>query len=66
MTMNSFLTTLYRDVACGTAAILITLVMSAGFVQSTSVPPGMHAHSFVAVQPPHAWFGQPEPAVLVD
>jgi len=29
----------------------------------------MHAGTtthFVALQPQHAWFGQPEPAVLVD
>jgi hypothetical protein len=64
--MNTLLTTLYRDVACGTGAVLITLLLGLSFVQSTSVPPGMHAHSFVAVQSPHAWFGQPEPAVLVD
>jgi hypothetical protein len=64
--MNTFLATLYRDVACATAAVLITLLLGLSFLQSTSVPPGMHAHSIVAVQPPHAWFGQPEPAVLVD
>ena len=64
--MNTFVATLYRDLACGAAAALITLLLGLSFVQSTAMPPGMHAHSFVAVQPPHAWFGQPEPAVLVD
>jgi hypothetical protein len=64
--MNTFLTALYRDVACAMGAVLITLLLGLSLLQSTSVPPGMHAHSFVALQPPHAWFGQPEPAVLVD
>ena len=66
--MNTTVATLYRDVTCGAAAALITLILSAAFVQSTSVPPGMHAATthFVALQPMHAWFGQPEPAVLVD
>jgi hypothetical protein len=66
--MNNILSTLYRDVTCGAAAALITLIAGLGFVQATALPPGMHADgiAFVAVQPRHAWFGQPEPAVLVD
>jgi hypothetical protein len=66
--MNAFTYNLYRDLTCGAVAVLITLIMSAAFVQSTSVPWGMHAPSnvFVALQTEHAWFGQPEPAVLVD
>jgi hypothetical protein len=66
--MNTFATTLYRDVTCGAAAMLITAILSLTFVQSTALPPGMHAPGavFTAVQPVHAWFGQPEPAVLVD
>ena len=66
--MNTTITTLYRDVTCGAAAALITLILGVAFVQSTSVPPGMRAATthFVALQPQHAWFGQPEPAVLVD
>jgi hypothetical protein len=66
--MNRFVSALYRRVTCAAAAVLITLVLAASFVQSTAVPPGMHALAspFVAVQPEHAWFGQPEPAVLVD
>jgi hypothetical protein len=53
---------------CGSAAMLITAILSLTFVQSTALPPGMHSDggSFIAVQPAHAWFGQPEPAVLVD
>jgi hypothetical protein len=66
--MNRVLTTLYRDFACGAAAALITLVLGMSFVVSTSVLPGSHIEgiSFSAVQPHDAWFGQPEPAVLVD
>ena len=66
--MNTSSTTLYRDATCGAAAMLITTILSLTFVQSTALPPGMHADggSFIAVQPAHAWFGQPEPAVLVD
>ena len=66
--MNTFITAyVYRDLACGVAAALITLILSFTFVQTTSLPPGAHtAAVFVAIQPQHAWFGQPEPAVLVD
>ena len=66
--MNSFASTLYRDVTCAAAAALITLVFSAAFVQSTSVAPGTHAGTarVLALQTTHGWFGQPEPAVLVD
>ena len=66
--MNAFASMLYRDITCGATAMLITLVLSVTFVQSTSLPPGAHGRHtvFVRVQPYHAWFGQPEPAVLVD
>jgi len=66
--MNTFVSAFYRDVTCGAAATLITLVLGATFVQSTSVAPGTHVDSgrISAVQTTHAWFGQPEPAVLVD
>ncbi|HEV3181500.1 MAG TPA: hypothetical protein VGY90_01675 [Steroidobacteraceae bacterium] len=65
--MNSF-SMLYRDITCGAAAALITLMLSLTFLQSTSLPPGARAGTsvFLQVQPQHAWFGQPEPAVLVD
>ena len=58
----------YRELTCGAAAAFITLALSLTFVQTTSLPPGMHAEVavFVPMQPQHAWFGQPEPAVLVD
>jgi hypothetical protein len=65
--MNTF-PMLYRDLTCGAGAVFITLMLSLTFVQSTAHPPGAHARAvlFMQVQPQHAWFGQPEPAVLVD
>jgi len=65
--MNAF-ATLSRDLTCAAAATLITFVAALSFVDSTSVAPGTHAPSarIAAMQPEHAWFGQPEPAVLVD
>jgi hypothetical protein len=64
--MNTF-DTLSRDFTCALAATVITAVMGLSFLDSTAVPPGSHTpvHT-VALQPQHAWFGQPEPAVLVD
>jgi hypothetical protein len=66
--MSTFAPMICRDLACGTAAALITLIISLTFLQSTGLPPGAHhwPTMFGAVQPQHAWFGQPEPAVLVD
>jgi hypothetical protein len=66
--MSTLISALYRDVTCGAAAILITLVLGAAFVQSTSVTPGTPAGTarVLALQTTHGWFGQPEPAVLVD
>jgi len=66
--MNTF-ATLYRDLTCAAAAAVISVVASLSFVTSTAVPPtGAQAPSarVAVVQPDHAWFGQPEPAVLVD
>lgn len=65
--MNTF-ATLYRDLACAAAAAVISVVASLSFVTSTAVPPGAHVPGVhvAVVQPDHAWFGQPEPAVLVD
>ena len=59
---------LYRDIACGVAAAFITLMLSLTFLQSTALPPGARGGTavFGQIQPQHAWFGQPEPAVLVD
>ena len=65
--MNRF-SMLYREITCGGAAAFITLMLSLTFVQSTALPPGARGGTaiFVQIQPQHAWFGQPEPAVLVD
>jgi len=66
--MNTFVATAYRNFTCGAAAALITLILGMSFVQSTALPPGarLPTGSAVAVTPVPAWFGQPEPAVLVD
>ena len=67
--MNAFAAKLYRDLTCGAAATLITLVLGLAFVQSTSAAPGTPARPVLAtlsLQTTHGWFGQPEPAVLVD
>jgi hypothetical protein len=68
--MNTLVNNGLKAVACGTAAVAITLVMSLSFVQSTAV---VHNTTLTPnlwtarlVQPSHAWFGQPQPAVLVD
>ena len=69
--MNTLVNNGLKAVACGTAAVAITLAMSLSFVQSTAV---VHNTTLattcldrpVSVQPSHAWFGQPQPAVLVD
>ncbi len=62
-----------KSLACGAAALVITLTTSAGVVQSTATyhwslaAAGSHPVVVkLAVQSPHAWFGQPSPAVLVD
>ena len=66
--MNAFASALYRDVTCGAAATLITLALGMAFVHSTSVAPGTRADGAyrVARHAMPTWFGQPEPAVLVD
>jgi hypothetical protein len=51
MIMNSFASTLYRDLTCAAAAALITLVVGLSFVASTSVAPGHNgARAAVATQ----------------
>ena len=68
--MNAILNNGLKTLACGAAAVAITVVMSVSFVQSTAVVhnPGSAPASMakLSVQPGHTWFGQPEPAVLVD
>ena len=68
--MNTLVNNGLKAVACGTAAVAITLAMSLSFIQSTAV---VHNTTLTPnlwtarlVQPSHAWFGQPQPAVLVD
>ena len=65
--MNTFTSTLVRDVTCAAAATVITLVLGMSFVTATAEPYGAHAHGTpIALQVQQGWFGQPEPAVLVD
>ena len=68
--MNAILDNGLKAVSCAAAAAVITLAVSLSFVQSTAV---VHT-STTTVAPwvakatvqPGAWFGQTEPAVLVD
>jgi hypothetical protein len=61
-----------KNLACGAVALAITAAMSWSFVESTAVVHGSNNRPATArvaklsTQPQHAWFGQPEPAVLVD
>jgi len=70
--MNTLVNNGLKVLACGAAAVVITLALSFSFVHSTAV---VHNQSYtpatawmakLSVQPEHAWFGQPQPAVLVD
>jgi hypothetical protein len=65
-TLNSGL----KAVACGMGALAITAVMSWSFVQSTASAPGSLAPTVkmakLTIQQRHVWFGQSQPAVLVD
>jgi len=42
MTMNAFASALYRDLTCAAAALLISVIVGASFVQSTASAPGVH------------------------
>jgi hypothetical protein len=59
---------LYRDVTCAAAAIVITLALGMSFVHSTADRPGTESVAMptLTLQIPNGWFGQPQPAVLVD
>ena len=50
--MSALVSTLYRDLTCAAAAALITLALSASFVQSTSAAP--FANTPAAEQSAHA------------
>jgi hypothetical protein len=68
MIMNALNTGL-KVVACGMGALAITAVMSWSFVQSTATVPGATRTAQMAkltIQQRHVWFGQSQPAVLVD
>jgi hypothetical protein len=70
--MNSLVNNGLKVLACGAAAVALTVVASLGFVHSTAV---VHSDNYttpapwtakLSMQSGHAYFGQPEPAVLVD
>ena len=50
MTMNAYLSTLYRDLTCAAAAALISLIVGLSFVQSTAAAPGQNARSVATQQ----------------
>ena len=52
MTMNTFVSTLYRDLTCAAAAALISVIAAMSFVQSTAVARGVAASTTVS-QPSH-------------
>jgi hypothetical protein len=74
MNMNmNMLNTGLKALACGLGALAITSVMSWSLVESTSTSatPWATAESAtemakLTIQPRHVWFGQSQPAVLVD
>ena len=41
--MNAFVSTLYRDLSCAAAALLISVVVGGSFVQSTATAPAVLA-----------------------
>jgi hypothetical protein len=70
--MNTLINNSLKVLACGAAAIAITAILSLSFIQSTAVvhndrsPATTAWTAKLSTQPGHTWFGQPEPAVLVD
>ena len=51
ITMNAFVSTVYRDLTCAAAAALISLIVGMSFVQSTAVAPqGASSHAVVVAQ----------------
>jgi hypothetical protein len=68
--MNAMLNNGLKAVSCAVAAAVITLAVSLSFVQSTAVvhntTPTVAPWVAKATVQPGAWFGQTEPAVLVD
>jgi hypothetical protein len=72
MSTVNVMSTGLRALACGVGALAITTVMSWSLVHSTSTPPMASAVSQtqqvanLSIQQRHVWFGQSQPAVLVD
>jgi hypothetical protein len=69
--MNTIVNNGLKALACGTAALAITAALSLSFIQSTAVVHNTPSATTpwmakLSVQPAHFWFGQPQPAVLVD
>ena len=69
--MNALINNGLKALAWGTAALAITAAMSLSFIQSTAVVHNTPVATApwmakLSVQPAHFWFGQPQPAVLVD
>jgi hypothetical protein len=58
----------YRHLTAAAAAALITLLIAISFVQTTALPPGVRseASATAAQSGMPTWFGQPQPATLVD
>jgi len=46
--MNAFVATLYRDLTCAAAAVLISLIVAGSFLQSTSTAPAASAAASAA------------------
>jgi hypothetical protein len=46
--MNAFVSTLYRDLTCAAAAVLISLIVGMSFVESTATVPGAQAPGITA------------------
>ena len=60
-----------KALVCGFGALVITAVMSWSLVTSTAAVPGSRVAptanvAKLTIQQRHVWFGQSQPAVLVD
>jgi hypothetical protein len=70
--MNNVINAGLKAVTCGFGALAITAVMSWSMVTSTAAVPGPMGATATAqvakltIQQRHVWFGQSQPAVLVD
>ena len=69
--MSAMTNSILRSLVCGAGALLITVVLSLSFVQSTAVAPGARGSNASPIaklsgRQGHVLFGQSEPAVLVD